>query len=354
MKRFSTQIKVLSFLSLLVFLASCQSSVNKEQQKRPEKGSEQIPQTYPNLLKSRNANSGGNVHASLADQKGNLWFGTTADGLYKYDGEYFTQFTTHHGLSSNMIHHLMQDDAGKIWIATSKGLTVYDGISFSQIQIPRPKSTPPNERKNTHDVFSIIQTQAGELWFAGVDGVFRYDGETFTPFAINPGSGGFLSSNNNMEYMLEDRDGNLWFGGRVNEGVFRYDGKSIRNFKLDGDNWAWPVLQDKNGDIWFSNWTGAFRYDGDSFQKYTQLDGLSGNMISRLMEDQSGNIWFGGDGLCRYDGKSFTCFGTKNGLNNSAIWTILEEPNGNIWVGTRNTKLFRYDGKSFIDYSESD
>ena len=31
--------------------------------------------------------------------------------------------------------------------------------------------------------------------------------------------------------------------------------------------WAWPQLQDKNGNIWFSNWAGAYRYD----RKYWQL-----------------------------------------------------------------------------------
>jgi ligand-binding sensor domain-containing protein len=35
-----------------------------------------------------------------------------------------------------------------------------------------------------------------------------------------------------VERILEDKAGNIWFGGRTNEGVYRYDGKSITNFKL--------------------------------------------------------------------------------------------------------------------------
>ena len=44
---------------------------------------------------------------------------------------------------------------------------------------------------------------------------------------------------------------NMWFGGRANEGVFRYNGKSVINIKIKepgsfpdsfrGRNWAWPV-----------------------------------------------------------------------------------------------------------------
>ena len=49
----------------------------------------------------------------------------------------------------------------------------------------------------------------------------------FTPFIINEGAGGFMSSNNNVEHILEDKAGNIWFGGRSDKGVYRYDGKSI-------------------------------------------------------------------------------------------------------------------------------
>ena len=91
----------------------------------------------------------------------------------------------------------------------------------------------------------------------------------------------FRSSNNNVEHILEDKAGNIWFGGRGNEGVYRYDGKSVINIKLkelssipdsirNGKNWAWPQLQDKNGNIWFSNWGGAYRYDGKSFTSFTK------------------------------------------------------------------------------------
>ena len=122
--------------------------------------------------------------------------------------------------------------------------------------------------------------------------------------------------------------------------------------KPKGHNWAWPQLQDKNGNIWFSNWGGAYRYDGKSFTSFTKRDGLPNNGFTRIIEDKNGNLWFGGDGLCRYDGKSFTCFTTKDGLINPWIWSILEDKTGNLWVGTRETGLYLFDGKTFINYSE--
>ena len=298
----------------------------------------------------------GNVQCGLQDKAGNLWFGTTENGVYKYDGKLFSQFTVTNGLNSNNIFSILEDKAGKIWIGTPAGVCLYDGKTFAKIQIPLRKNLPPNKFSNTHDVFSIMQDKSGKLWFATIDGVNINDGKSFTPFIVNEGAGGYMSSNNNVEHILEDKAGNIWFGGRSfgggrsNEGVYRYDGKSITNLKPNGDNWARPVFQDKNGNIWFSNWSGAYRYDGKSFMSFTKSDGLASG-AARIIEDKNGNLWFGGGGgLCRYDGKYFTCF--KDGLINQGVWLILEDKTGNLWVGTRETGLYLFDGKTFITYSE--
>jgi ligand-binding sensor domain-containing protein len=119
-------------------------------------------------------------------------------------------------------------------------------------------------------------------------------------------------------------------------------------------------LQDREGNIWFSNWNGAYRYDGKSF---TKIDGLSNGPVTRIIEDKKGNLWFGGGyrGICRYDsgrvGQTFTCFTTKDGLINNDVWSILEDKSGNFWIGTRGTGLYRYDprravGKTFTNFSE--
>ena len=112
-------------------------------------------------------------------------------------------------------------------------------------------------------------------------------------------------------------------------------------------------MQDKNGNIWFSNWGGTYRYDGKSFTGFTKRDGLAGfGLLTRIIEDKKGNLWFGGGGLSRYDGISFTRFTTKDGLINEDVWSILEDKTGNLWVGTGDTGLYLYDGKTFITYSE--
>lgn len=367
MKKYFSPTQFFTFLTIVLFATACNRPVKKDLPKEKLSDSNKISDAHPKLIKTIGNPRYGNVQCALQDKAGNLWFGTTENGLYKYDGKSFTQFLVADGLNSNNVYSILEDKEGNIWIGTEAGLCLYDGKTFAEIEIPLPKNLPPNKNdlyRNSHWVFSIMQAKSGKLWFATIDGVYIYDGKSFTPFKINEGAGGFLNSNNNVERILEDKAGNIWFGVRANEGVYRYDGKNITNLKLkelfqDGPkpkphNWAWPQLQDKNGNIWFSNWGGAYRYDGKSFTSFTKKDGLPGG-VTRIIEDKNGDLWFGGDAgaaLSRYDGKSFTHFTAKDGLFNNSIWSLLEDRDGNIWVGTRETGLYLYDGKTFITYSE--
>ena len=69
-----------------------------------------------------------------ADKKGNIWFVSNNDfgGLYLYNGETFTHFTTKNGLSGNGVSGILEDKDGNLWIGTSNtGLCRYDGKNFS-------------------------------------------------------------------------------------------------------------------------------------------------------------------------------------------------------------------------------
>jgi ligand-binding sensor domain-containing protein len=299
----------------------------------------------------------------LQDKAGNLWFGTTGEGVYRYDGKLFYQFTEANGLNSNMVYCLFEDTDGNIWAGTEAGASLYDGKSFSTKKIDMPADFPflNDTSSKRNDVFNIMQDKSGKIWFATVNGVYVYDGNSFTSFVVNEGVSGFRSEKNNVEHILEDKAGNIWFGGRGNDGVFRYDGESITNLKLEelkGHNWAWPVLQDESGNIWFSNWGGAYRYGGESFTSFTKRDGLCDDIITRIVKSKNGDLLFGcgskenNDGISSYNGKYFTCLKTKEVLGNNGIWTILEDQSGDLWIGTRNTGLYRYDGETFTKFSD--
>jgi ligand-binding sensor domain-containing protein len=114
-------------------------------------------------------------------------------------------------------------------------------------------------------VNEIIEDREGNLLFGTPAGICKYDGKTFAPFADNK-----LMNSISISSLLEDKDGNIWFGTK-NNGVYRYDGKSLTNF-LNKDymfhhkihaQLIMDMLQDKKGNIWFSSWNGGgvWRYD---------------------------------------------------------------------------------------------
>ncbi|MEP0987388.1 two-component regulator propeller domain-containing protein [Ekhidna sp.] len=338
---------------LIICISSCERQAKKSQSKKAEEKSKVTPaNNLPKLKQTLGSQASDNINSSLQDKGGNLWFGSTGEGVYKFDGKKFTQFTTRNGLASNRVYCIFEDNEDKIWVGTEAGICVYNGVSFAKIEI----TSETYIASSSPDVFNIMQDSAGKLWLATVDGVYTYDGKTFTHFPINESGKGFMSDTNNVEYILEVNEGNIWFGGRVNDGVYRYDGNSIVNFplkELNGHRWAWPLLQDKNGSIWFSNWGGVYRYNGKTFKSFVEFDGLCFDTITRIIEDKNGNIWFGGNGgICRYDGQYFTYFTIRDGLNNQAVWSILEDIDGDFWIGTRSTGLFRFDGKTFTSFSD--
>ncbi|NBA86047.1 hypothetical protein GVN16_09760 [Emticicia sp. CRIBPO] len=344
MKNKLSQIPVFFLMTIFLFGASCYRPLSKNTQIKRQQLEKNI----------------GNVSSSFQDKSGDIWFGT-ANGFYRYDGKSFRESLLSDGQKINDVSCLLKDKNGKIWIGTGDGLVLYDGKTFSKFKIPLPKDLPRNTNSEYQKqwVFSMLEAKDGKIWLATLDGLYICDGKTFTLFLINEAPNGFLSKNAKVERMLEDREGNIWFGARVNEGVFRYDGKTITNFKLSPTtveiancNWAWPQMQDKDGNIWFSNWGGAYRYDGKEFISFTKNDGLSGTgLVAKIIEDKKGTIWLGGDGLSRYDGNAFTSF--REGLVNPGIWSLIEEKSGHIWVGTREAGFYLFDGKRFINYSEN-
>jgi ligand-binding sensor domain-containing protein len=74
------------------------------------------------------------------------------------------------------------------------------------------------------------------------------------------------------------------------------------------------------------------------------------NVVCQLL-DKNGYLWFSitGEGAYRYDGKSFINFTMKDGLCNNDVGSIIQDKSGNILFGT-NSGICSYDGLKFAKY----
>jgi ligand-binding sensor domain-containing protein len=72
------------------------------------------------------------VYSLFEDSKGNIWIGTAGGGVSKFDGKSFTNYTTEHGLSNDIVWSILEDKTGKLWFATQGGgVSRFDGTTFS-------------------------------------------------------------------------------------------------------------------------------------------------------------------------------------------------------------------------------
>lgn len=93
----------------------------------------------------------------------------------------------------------------------------------------------------------------------------------------------------------------------------------------------------------------------EQHSKIVRTLGTQCENVSCELLDKEGNLWFSirGEGAYRYDGKSFTNFTNKDGLCNNNIGPIIQDKSGNILFGT-NRGICKYDGKKFIQIPETD
>lgn len=368
MVRFNLYTSICSLLLALTFLTSCNGQTKTETQNDLSAEPKSTSLVQPKLIKTQGSSEADNVRCGLQDKQGNLWFGTTGEGVYRYDGKIFTQFTIKDGLLSNCVWSMLEDNSGNIWFGTVEGICRYDGKSITSMTIPffiRPVVSDHyytnSSKKNT--VWSMLQDKSGMIWFGTGDGVYCYNGNNFTRFLDNDGVINKDSLHLKMiDCILEDKNGDIWFASGMppgGEGVCRYDGKSITSSKPNGDGWIRYIKEDKKGNLWFGGRNhGNFVYDGKTFTNHSEKFGI-GNPI---LVDKKGNIWFNGDekvstvesvgGIWCYDGQSLKNYNTSSGMSKYFVWFMLEDKNENIWIGTRNTGLYQFDGKSFTNFSE--
>ena len=65
------------------------------------------------------------VNRIYLDSKGFLWI-CTDDGLSRFDGHQFVNYTTAEGLPHKYVNALLESGAGAYWVATDGGVSLFD------------------------------------------------------------------------------------------------------------------------------------------------------------------------------------------------------------------------------------
>lgn len=250
------------------------------------------------------------IRCIFQDRDGNLWFGTTTDGVVRYDGASLTHFNAANGFGSDWVNAIAQDIAGHLWFATRDGAVRYDGATFFRY-------TTTDGLASNH-IWSMLVDRDGGLWFGTYEGASRLQAGRFSAFPIPAAD--------------------------LSKHPYYEDPKLIN-----------AIVQDRAGDIWFATKGGAYRYSGNRLTRFSGTDGLCSDFVNALLQERDGRILLGtrSSGLCAFNGTSLDTL-ISAPLRSSNVGMLHQQPDGTLWIGLSATGLCRYDGSTLSRYDAAD
>lgn len=181
-------------------------------------------------------------------------------------------------------------------------------------------------------------------------------------------------SGSNINYILQDKKGFMWFA--TNEGLNRYDGYEFRIYKnIPGDslsisnNKIESLLEDSQGNLWVCTTNGLNLYNRqhDNFSFLTSdkanSNSLSHNYVREIIEDKD-VFWITtlGGGINQYNRKTNTFKHFRHDPKNSKsisldwVWTVNKDSQNRLWFGTlgKGLNLFNRETGSFTRFQFSE
>ncbi|HEX3703675.1 MAG TPA: two-component regulator propeller domain-containing protein, partial [Vicinamibacterales bacterium] len=140
------------------------------------------------------------------------------------------------------------------------------------------------------DAWAIAQDSRGYLWFGTPHGLVRFDGVSFVRW-----QGADALPTTRITSLCAARDGSLWIGYGLREGVSR-------------------IINDR-------------------VESYAAGKGLVGGVVPALLEDSSGAIWAGGNGLSVFQNGRWRRV-PIDGTADRPVQSLYQDSSGGIWVGT--------------------
>jgi signal transduction histidine kinase/ligand-binding sensor domain-containing protein len=321
---------------------------------------------------------------------GFLWIGTTA-GLIRFDGVRFVRWEPPAGmhLPDDRIINLLGAGDGSLWIGTANGLarwhdgnlavyaragrfgalledrqgTLWAGHTRVMPEVPPLCRFQRGEFRcfrfadeyQLPYVGALYEDRQGNLWIGGQAGVCRWQPESPVCFEISELA--TLGDKSMVGSLAEDADGSLWVStGPGPTGVWR----------LAAGRWArYPnppappidsgmMFTDRKGGLWIgTNSDGLIRRTHGRAERFSRVDGLSGDSVNYLFEDREGNVWVAtSSGLDRFRDVKVATLTSREGLLGGHIGAVTAARDGSVWIAERRALIhLGKAGMSFYDAS---
>lgn len=152
------------------------------------------------------------IYDMLEDRRGDLWFCTRSQGIFRYRVQedtmihYQVEGREAHGLSSNQIISVFEDSRGALWFGSLNGGLLHWDPEEEQFSAVTVREGLPD-----NNVYGVLEDERGHLWLSSNKGLSKYEPEQgeITHFTTAQG----LSENQfNFKSFFADPEGWLYFG----------------------------------------------------------------------------------------------------------------------------------------------
>lgn len=258
------------------------------------------------------------IYAFWVDPVGDIWTGTESGGiniLNRKTGR-FRYMVPHKGnpnsLSRNCIKAMLDDGKNNLWIGTFLG-----GLDVMNLQtgVFKHYRNDPSDPASLSDnrVWALLRDSNNDIWVGTSAGLDKFDPATgsFTHF-IN------LVNNQQVNWLAEDSDHNLWIGA---DNLVIYDPKNQKISRIPETTRY--MLQDSKRQFWLATLNrGIALYSKEKgiIKYYTEKNGLANNQTLAILEDNEKFLWISTtNGLSKFNPETerFHNFSLKNGFQNN-------------------------------------
>ena len=279
--------------------------------------------------------SSGSINHIYQDKYGFVWI-STEYGLNRFDGYRFETFlhsdadsTT---VNSNVIDCVMDSDGRQLWVATDKGLDLYDYCNDQFKHYPFPDGVTPRVTKliKWHDGRIMLPT-------AGY-GLYYLDDHYANVYKID---GGYTTKIHNKYFnaVFEDSKHRIWKIGFNNQ-LTVYQDAHVTEYTVNSGNII--HITEHNGEIIAICTKGVSVFDGDRFAEKYSFENQGFTAVS-VFEDKDGGLYIGtrGEGLYYLDRnfeniRKISFKNTEINLNSAHINYLYQDNNGLLWIGCKS------------------
>ena len=254
------------------------------------------------------SNSSSSIYVFEEDKKGNIWCGTSDNGVLKFNPH--THSFTRINYAQNLdVHALCENAQGKMWVGTEAGI-----FSVENDKINKEQELSRQMGKNPTIIYSIKEDNYGQIWIGTLDrGVFVFSKQMKLIVHLTEKN---LLATNTINHIIKDADGGIWMATMRGLAYVQnpLQPGAIKNYNERygiKDSHIRAISQDKQGNIWVSMFSGIACLNIHK-QRFYNYDYESGIPTSNFVEASAvttpdGTIYFGSPGgICFFNPQQLT------------------------------------------------